>query len=119
MADQLATQEVDATSAVLLAGARHYGQYCKEQNDTFMACRFAGKDPEKCVEEGKKVTACALQFFKLLRQNCNTEFTKHWECLEYNNQESSRCRDTQLPFDVCMWTKLKLDGDYRRILGSE
>ena len=51
----LEVEELKVTSAVLTAGAHYYGQFCKAQNDAFMECREYGKDPRKCLKEGKEV----------------------------------------------------------------
>ena len=51
----LEIEELKVTSAVLTAGAHHYGRFCKAQNDAFMECRTLGKDPRKCLKEGKEV----------------------------------------------------------------
>ncbi|KNC85175.1 NADH dehydrogenase (ubiquinone) 1 alpha subcomplex 8 [Sphaeroforma arctica JP610] len=102
--------------SVLLAGARHYGQYCKAQNDAFMYCKYDKKDPAKCVEEGKKVTACGIEFFQKLKDNCNAEFTAHWQCLDTSNQENWKCRKTQKAFDDCVFQKMGLSGDYNDVL---
>lgn len=106
---QLAVEELDVTSAVLLGGAHHYGSYCQKQNDAFMECRIDNKDPRKCLKEGKEVTQCAVKFFTKIKGSCNEEFTKHWTCLDYNNQTYSKCRKTQKAFDSCMLNKLQID----------
>ena len=54
-AQDLDVEELNVTSAVLLAGAPHYGMQCKEKNDTFMRCRTRLNDPRKCLTEGKEV----------------------------------------------------------------
>ena len=100
--------EIDVTSAVLMAGAHHYGIYCQERNDAFMQCRMDSKDPRKCIEEGKDVTKCALDFFRKVKGSCGEVFTEHWTCLEYKNQDFSHCRKTQKAFDECMSDKLGL-----------
>lgn len=46
-----------------MAAARHFGQYCKPASDDYMRCRFDEKDPAKCVELGKKVTACGIELY--------------------------------------------------------
>lgn len=107
-AEQLEVEELKVTSAVLVGAAHHYGAYCTKENDTFMECRIDHKDPRKCLEEGKKVTGCATEFFKKVKGSCNEEFTEYWTCLDYKNQEMSRCRKTQAVFDDCMAQKLNL-----------
>ena len=107
----LAAEEVDVTSAVLAGAAYHYGSFCKGENEAFMECRVQSKDPRKCLDEGKKVTKCALDFFRKVKDSCNEEFTVHWNCLDYNNQEYPACRKTQKVFDGCMADKLKIKRD--------
>lgn len=105
----LESDELPITSAVLMGGAHHLGQYCDQDFKTFMGCRYGHKDPRKCLEEGKQVTKCALGFFKKLKTECNEVFTKHWTCLDYHNQEFGYCRATQKKFDACVLEKLGLE----------
>ena len=106
--EQLEVEELKVTSAVLVGAAHHYGAYCAKENDTFMECRIDHKDPRKCLEEGKKVTHCAKEFFNKVKGSCNEEFTEYWTCLDYKNQEMPRCRKTQAVFDDCMAQKLNI-----------
>jgi NADH dehydrogenase (ubiquinone) 1 alpha subcomplex subunit 8 len=53
--ESLNVEELNVTSAVLMGAAHHYGSYCKDKNDAFMRCRIEGKDPRKCLKEGKEV----------------------------------------------------------------
>ncbi|XP_003384823.1 PREDICTED: NADH dehydrogenase [ubiquinone] 1 alpha subcomplex subunit 8-like [Amphimedon queenslandica] len=113
MASELTVQDLDVeelnvTSAVLMAGAQHYGVQCKEKNDNFMRCRTELKDPRKCLTEGKEVTKCAFEFFRKVKGACNEAFTEHWTCLDFNNQDYSLCRKTQATFDGCMSEKLNM-----------
>ena len=57
----LEQQEIKATSTVLLAAARHFGQYCQETRDTYMRCKYETNDHAKCLEEGKAVTKCGIE----------------------------------------------------------
>eukprot|EP00061_Rhincodon_typus_P015877 g43799.t1 len=61
---ELNVQEVNVSSAVLKAAAHHYGSQCDKPNKEFMLCRWEEKDPRKCLQEGKKVNECALDFFR-------------------------------------------------------
>lgn len=106
--EDLEAEEVEVTSAVLMGASHHLGQYCDNDFKSFMGCRYDTKDPRKCLQEGKKVTKCALEFFKKLKEDCNDVFTKHWTCLDYNNQEFAYCRATQKKFDACVLDKLGL-----------
>lgn len=106
--EQLQVDELKVTSALLVGSAHHYGAYCSKENDAFMDCRIDNKDPRKCLEQGKNVTSCAKEFFKKIKGSCNEEFTEHWTCLDYKNQELHRCRGTQKTFDNCMANKLNI-----------
>ena len=59
-AQDLDVEELTVTSAVLAAGAHHYGTHCKDINETFMRCRMEKKDPRKCLNEGKEVHTTTL-----------------------------------------------------------
>ena len=107
-AQELDVEELNVTSAVLVASAHHYGRYCRAQNDAFMKCRIEQKDPRKCLQEGRAVTKCGLDFFRKVKESCNVPFTEHWTCLDYNNQTYDYCRKTQKAFDGCMAEKLGL-----------
>lgn len=107
----LDVQEVDATSSVLLSAARHLSEYCDLTNATFMKCKVDnGMDPAKCLEENKAVTACGLEFFKVLRATCQKEFTDHFTCMDYEAQNFKRCAAEEKVFDQCVFTKLGLGG---------
>ena len=106
--EQLEVEELKVTSALLVGAAHHYGSYCSKQNDAFMECRIDSKDPRKCLEEGKKVTSCAKEFFTKVKGGCHEEFTEYWTCLDYKNQDMSRCRKPQKVYDTCMAEKLSI-----------
>ena len=106
---QLNVEELQVTSAVLMGAAHHYGEHCKKENEAFMDCRIESKDPRKCLNEGREVTQCAMSFFKKVKASCNEEFTKYWSCLDYNNQDFTKCRGSQAKFDGCMLEKLKIE----------
>ena len=106
---QLSVEELQVTSAVLLGAAHHYGEHCKKENEAFMDCRIESKDPRKCLKEGREVTECAMGFFRKVKASCNEEFTNYWTCLDYNNQDFTKCRKSQATFDGCMLEKLKIE----------
>lgn len=60
----LRLRQINVSSAVLKAAAHHYGSQCDRPNKEFMLCRWEEKDPRKCLEEGRKVNECALNFFR-------------------------------------------------------
>ena len=98
----LEAEEVNVTSAVLMGAAGHYGKYCERVNEAFMECRTDSKDPRKCLAEGREVTRCALEFFRVVKSSCNDVFAAHWTCLDERNQSYKACRKTQKAFDACM-----------------
>lgn len=59
--------QVKVSSAVLKAAAHHYGAQCDKPNKEFMLCRWEEKDPRRCLEEGKLVNKCALDFFRYIQ----------------------------------------------------
>lgn len=106
----LEAEELNVTSAVLMGAAHHYGKYCEVPNEAYMECRTETKDPRKCLAEGREVTQCALNFFRMVKDNCNDVFTTHWTCLDDHNQSFKTCRKTQKAFDACMELKMKGKG---------
>ncbi|KAG7266494.1 hypothetical protein CRUP_016866 [Coryphaenoides rupestris] len=105
--DELKVEEVQVSSAVLKAAAHHYGSQCDKPNKEFMLCRWEEKDPRKCLEEGKQVNACAMNFFRQIKGSCAESFTEYWTCLDYSSTaELRRCRKQQEKFDNCVLDKL-------------
>lgn len=47
-----------------------------------MLCKDETQDARKCIEEGKAVTACALDFFRKIKKNCYAEFTQYYNCID-------------------------------------
>ncbi|XP_026154148.1 NADH dehydrogenase [ubiquinone] 1 alpha subcomplex subunit 8 [Mastacembelus armatus] len=104
---ELNVDEINVSSAVLKAAAHHYGSQCDKPNKEFMLCRWDEKDPRKCLEEGRKVNECALNFFRQIKGNCAESFTEYWTCLDYSNLlELRHCRKQQQAFDSCVLDKL-------------
>jgi len=101
-------QEVGTTSAPLKSAAFFIGGYCKDYNEDFMLCKSENRKPEHCLREGRKVTRCATKAIEKLRENCASEFEKHWQCLELNNQEYYLCRKPERVFNKCVFDKLGL-----------
>lgn len=66
---ELTVEEVPVGTPYLMAGAPHMGKYCEAQNNEFMLCRSENKDPRKCLDDGKVVTACAMDFLRKVRNN--------------------------------------------------
>ncbi|CAG8449525.1 12002_t:CDS:2 [Ambispora leptoticha] len=101
--------EVGATSAPLKSAAFFIGAYCKEFNEDFMLCKNENNDPAHCLKEGRKVTRCATDIIRKLREHCEKEFETHWRCLDDRNQEYFRCRPLEREFNTCVWNSLKLE----------
>ena len=54
-----------------------------------MLCRTELKDPRKCLEEGKAVTACSLDFFRKIKKSCASEFNQFSNCLDRSSADFS------------------------------
>ncbi|KAI5450068.1 ndufa8, NADH-ubiquinone oxidoreductase complex I 19kd subunit [Naganishia albida] len=100
--------EIGATSAPLKSASFAIGEYCKEVNEDFMLCKQESRDPAHCLKEGRKVTRCAQELIRKIRDNCNAEFEKHWQCLEKNNQYFQACRTQETALNSCLADKLGL-----------
>ncbi|OIV89876.1 hypothetical protein TanjilG_18596 [Lupinus angustifolius] len=48
------------TSSVLMAASKHIGIRCHSENLEFLKCKKKDQNPEKCLEQGRQVTRCAL-----------------------------------------------------------
>ncbi|ESN99574.1 hypothetical protein HELRODRAFT_84162 [Helobdella robusta] len=114
--EDLQVEELKLSSAPLRAGAHHFGKYCDNQCKEFMLCNEEEKDPRKCLNEGKNVTKCGLEFFNKVKDNCAVEFTKYWKCVDHSDHDMSfrHCRRLQSEFDKCIFDKL---GQERPPLG--
>merc|ERR1712170_274995 len=95
--EELNVPELKMTTAPLRAGAHHFGKYCDHQCKEFMLCNNQLRDPRKCLQEGKEVTRCGVEFFNKVRDNCAEEFTDFWKCLDHAgpNFLYNYCRKTQ------------------------
>uniref|UniRef100_A0A8D0BZH3 NADH dehydrogenase [ubiquinone] 1 alpha subcomplex subunit 8 n=1 Tax=Salvator merianae TaxID=96440 RepID=A0A8D0BZH3_SALMN len=122
--EELEVQEVNVSSAVLKAAAHHFGSQCDKSNKEFMLCRWEEKDPRKCLDEGKAVNKCALEFFRYrLKVHCAEPFTQYWTCIDYyGHQELRRCRKQQQVFDDCVLDKLGWErpdlGQLSKVIGT-
>lgn len=47
-----------------------------------MLCVKEEQDPRKCINEGKEVTRCGFDFYRLLKKNCQEEFNTYHECID-------------------------------------
>ncbi|XP_046399074.1 NADH dehydrogenase [ubiquinone] 1 alpha subcomplex subunit 8 [Ischnura elegans] len=108
--EELTVTEINVGAPSLRAASFHFGKYCEDKNNEFILCRDELKDPRKCIQEGKAVTCCALEFFRKVKSACYNEFTQYATCIDKSSckQEFSKCRKTQEVFDKCMLDKLNI-----------
>jgi len=50
-----------------------------------MLCKAELKDPRKCLNEGKEVTACGLEFYEKIKATCKNELETLAKCSEWNS----------------------------------
>lgn len=110
--EELTVPEVQVSASVLRAASFHLGKYCENVNNEFMLCRSEYRgDPRKCLDEGKVVTSCTLEFFKKLKSSCRDEFETYAECVDKSSSDFkfSPCRKTQSVYDKCVLDKMDLE----------
>ncbi|XP_018783610.1 PREDICTED: NADH dehydrogenase [ubiquinone] 1 alpha subcomplex subunit 8 [Bactrocera latifrons] len=109
--EELTVQELNLSTSALRAGAFHLGKHCENQNNEFMLCRHELDDPRACINEGKAVTSCALDFFRKVKKTCHEEFLQYATCLDKSsgNMAFGHCRKTQGAFDKCVSDNLGID----------
>lgn len=106
--EELTVPEIELSSAPLRAGAHQFGKYCDNQCKEFMLCYSEEKDPRKCINEGKEVTRCGVEFFQKVKTSCAKEFTDYWKCIDRSGHDMNykKCRATQAVFDKCILENL-------------
>lgn len=109
--EELEVQEIKLTTCYMKAAALHVGKYCDDPGKEFMLCKKEEKDPRKCLNEGKAVTSCALEFFRRLKSSCYEEFDNYGKCINYGSQtfEFRKCRPEQAIYDKCVFDKIGLE----------
>ncbi|XP_015366864.1 PREDICTED: NADH dehydrogenase [ubiquinone] 1 alpha subcomplex subunit 8 [Diuraphis noxia] len=109
--EELTVEEVPISSPGLRAAAHHIGKYCLDVNDEFMMCKQETNDPRKCLNEGKAVTSCALEFFRKLKGNCFDEFQIYSNCIDKSSSrmDFEPCRKTQAVYDKCVFEKMGIE----------
>lgn len=77
----------------------------------FLLCRDELGDPRRCLPEGRDVTACSFEFFRLIKKHCHQEFTQYANCLDKSSSDLHfrHCRNTQGVYDKCVLDNLKLE----------
>ncbi|XP_046743654.1 NADH dehydrogenase [ubiquinone] 1 alpha subcomplex subunit 8 isoform X2 [Diprion similis] len=109
--EELTVEEVNVGTASLRAASFHLGKHCEHHNNEFILCREEEDDPRRCLNEGKAVTACALDFFRKIKKTCYDEFTQYATCLDKSSGDMSfnRCRLTQAVYDKCVLDNLNIE----------
>ncbi|XP_078040642.1 NADH dehydrogenase [ubiquinone] 1 alpha subcomplex subunit 8 [Augochlora pura] len=109
--EELTTQEINVSYPFLQAASFYIGKKCEWDNNEFMLCKRETKDPRKCIQEGKKVTACALEVFQGIKKHCEKEFNQYADCIERSSgtMELSPCRKTQAVIDNCVLKNLQIE----------
>lgn len=103
--DELKHKEIPLTHNFFLSSAMWLGKYCDNQCKEFMLCRTEEMDPRRCLDEGREVTQCGLEFFRKVKNSCKQELEWYTKCLDFSGREPEyrRCRKEQAMFDGCMY----------------
>ncbi|XP_054161772.1 NADH dehydrogenase [ubiquinone] 1 alpha subcomplex subunit 8-like [Oppia nitens] len=109
--EELDVQEINISQPVLKASAMHFGKYCDHISKEFMLCKIEERDPRRCLNEGKAVTACGLEFYRKVKNNCRNELEKLSKCMEWTDYDMKflYCRKEQSCYDQCMSEKLGIN----------
>jgi NADH dehydrogenase (ubiquinone) 1 alpha subcomplex subunit 8 len=102
--EEIAHKEIPLTYNYMIASAMWLGKYCDNQSKEFMLCRTEEGDPRKCLDYGRQVTECGLEFFKKVKKTCREELEWYNKCLDWTGKEPCfrMCRQEQALFDGCM-----------------
>ncbi|KAL4229299.1 ndufa8 [Mactra antiquata] len=109
--EELHVPELKLSFPALRAASHYLGYFCDNQCKEFMLCRSENRDdPRPCINEGKEVTSCGLDFFNKLKSSpCASSFTSYWKCLDNAEYMEFRyCRQFQKVFDQCMEEHLNM-----------
>ncbi|XP_053201920.1 NADH dehydrogenase [ubiquinone] 1 alpha subcomplex subunit 8-like [Panonychus citri] len=109
--ETLETDEINLGSPIMRASAIYLGKHCDELSKDFMLCKVEEKDPRKCIEEGKRLTACGKDFYQKVKNSCKQELEALTNCVLWHSEilSLSRCRDQELIWDACMYRKLGME----------
>lgn len=104
---ELNVPEINLSTATLMSASSYLGKQCEGINNEYMLCRQETNDPRPCLELGKKVTSCAIDVFKKIKNECLHEFNQYANCIDKSSGDFSLqyCRKTQGVFDSCMKDK--------------
>lgn len=110
MDDELEVEEVNLSQATLMSAGPWLGKLCESINNEFMLCRFENNDPRPCVDLGKQVTRCTMEFFQRVKSVCYQEFKQFAHCVDKSSSsyEPWFCRKTMAVWKECAEEKLCL-----------
>lgn len=108
--EELTVPEINVSWPILQAASVYVGKKCEWNNNEFMLCRQE-LGPRDCINEGKKVTACAMQVFQGIKKHCQEDFERYVQCLQRSSgtMELSLCRKTQQALDNCVLKNLNIE----------
>ena len=103
--EELTVEEIPVTFNYLLASAMWMGKHCDTQQKEYMLCRSEERDPRRCLEYGKDLTACGMDFLRKVKENCREELEWYTKCLDFTGRDPCPryCRKPQAIFDGCMY----------------
>lgn len=102
--EEIAHKEIPLTYNYMITSAMWLGKYCDNQSKEFMLCRGEEGDPRKCLDYGRQLTDCGLEFFRKVKKTCREEFEWYTKCIDWTGKEPNfrMCRHEQVLFDGCM-----------------
>jgi len=109
--DDLRTPELKVSYPTLKAASSYLGKFCDFQSKEFMLCRDEYKDPRKCLDEGKELTMCGIEFYQNVKASkCYNAFKRYAHCIDRGdmNVGFSPCRALQRVVDNCMLEELNI-----------
>lgn len=108
---ELTVQELNVSWPVLQTASVYIGKACEWYNNEFMLCREEEGDPRRCLNEGKHVTACAMDVLKKMKKHCLEDFNAYMYCLERSSGtlDLTKCRKTQAALDDCVRKNMNIE----------
>lgn len=76
-----------------------------------MLCKKEEQDPRKCLNEGKQLTACGLEFYRNLKKTCRPEIEAYALCIDQS--------DGRYPLDICLKNRSYFDDCMKNKMGME
>eukprot|EP00515_Schizochytrium_aggregatum_P011323 CAMPEP_0202092788 /NCGR_PEP_ID=MMETSP0964-20121228/48215_1 /ASSEMBLY_ACC=CAM_ASM_000500 /TAXON_ID=4773 /ORGANISM="Schizochytrium aggregatum, Strain ATCC28209" /LENGTH=101 /DNA_ID=CAMNT_0048661033 /DNA_START=414 /DNA_END=719 /DNA_ORIENTATION=+ len=93
------------SSNALLCAAPIIADECMAVNRAFVECKQGDPNPNKCLGEGEKVTACVLKTLRTAEEKCGPSFTGFQKCLHNRSRQFADCVEQQAAFEKCMGYK--------------